>query len=151
MIIQAASLDWDQLSAIRPPSEPLLHPSVFDQAQFLLSDPYFDTKLLFDHVNEVLLETQQSHFISAYSAALVKPRICCLPLEEAVIDEIMREAEFYLLPQTPKRTLDQLVAKDLSGSRLQLDVRPETEQIIIHISEDILEESVLDVILQLHF
>lgn len=150
VIIQASSLDWDQLSAIRPLSEHLLHPSLFDQAQFLLSDPHFDTRLLFNHVNEVLLETQRSHFVSPYWPALVKPRICCLPLQEAVIDEIMREAEFYLLPQTQKRTLDQLVANDLSGSRLQLDVRPETEQIIIHISEDILEESILDVILQLH-
>ncbi|KAH6769036.1 hypothetical protein C2S51_014372 [Perilla frutescens var. frutescens] len=144
-IFQASSLNWDQLLSLH-----LVHPSLFDQAQFLLSEPHFDTRLLFDHVNEVLLETQRSHFISPYWPALVKPRICSLPLEEAVVDEIMREAEFYLLPRTQKRTLDQLVARDFSGSRLQLDFQPETEEIIIHISEDILEESVLDVILQLH-
>lgn len=143
-ILQASSLNWDTLS------EHLLHPSLFDQAQFMLSEPHFNKRLLFDHVNEVLLETQRSQLGSPYWPALVKPRIWSLPLEEAVVDEIMKEAEFYLLPRTQRRTLDQLVARDLSGSILQPDLRPETEQIIIHISEDILEDSVLDVILQLY-
>ncbi|XP_057775903.1 uncharacterized protein LOC130994835 isoform X1 [Salvia miltiorrhiza] len=146
LILEASCLNWDQLSAMRLLSEHLLHPSLFDQALFL----HLDTRLLFDHMNEVLLEMQRSHFLSPYWPAYAKPRICFSPLEEAVVDEIMRDAEFYLLPRTQRRTLDQLVAKDLSGPRSRPDVRPETDHIILHISDYILEESVLDVILELH-
>lgn len=147
LVFQASSLDWDQLSKIRPLSEELLHSSLFDEVEFQLSDSDFDTRLLFDHMNEVLLEIQRSHF---FSPAPVKPRICSVTLEELVLDEIMREAEFYLLPQTQTRTLDQVVAKDVADPRLWLDVHPETEHIMIHISEDILEESILDVIFEFH-
>lgn len=150
LIFKASSLNWDQLSAIRPSPKHLLHPSFFDQAQFLMFDSHFDTRLLFDHINEVLLETKRTHFTSPYWPAFAKPKICSLPLEETVVDEIMREAEFYLLPCTQSRTLDQLLAIDFSSSRSRPDFRAESEQIIVHISEDILEESVLDVVLQLY-
>ncbi|KAL1556844.1 hypothetical protein AAHA92_12411 [Salvia divinorum] len=146
LILEASSLNWDQFSAMTLLSEHLLHPSLLDQAQFLQFNPHFDTKLLFDHINEVLLETQRSHFLSPYWPAFAKPRICYFPLEEAVVDEIKRDAQFNLLPQTQGRTLDQLVAEDLSGPQSWPDVRPETEQIILHIAEYILEETVLDVI-----
>ncbi|XP_042021282.1 uncharacterized protein LOC121768796 [Salvia splendens] len=150
MILKASGLNWDQLSAMRLQSEHLLHPSLFGQAQYLGFAPHFDTRLLFDHINEVLLETQRSHLLSPYWPAFAKPRICCFPLEEAVVDEIMRDAEFYLLPWTQRRTLEQLIAKDLSGARSWPDVRPETEQIIHHISDYILVESIIDVIFELH-
>lgn len=150
LLLEASCLNWDQLSAMRPQSEHLLHPSLFDQGQFLMFDSHFDTRLLFDHVNEVLLETKRSHFVSPYWPAFAKPRICSLPLEEAVVDEIMRESEFYLLPRTQRRTLDQLLAVDFSGPRSRPDFRAKSEQIIAHVSEEILEESVLDVVLQLY-
>ncbi|XP_042009060.1 uncharacterized protein LOC121757608 [Salvia splendens] len=137
LILEASSQNWDQLSAMRLLSQHLLHPSLLDQAQFLQFDPHFDTKLLFDHIN----------FLSPYWPAFAKPRICYFPLEAAVVDEIKRDAQFYLLPQTQTRTLNQIVAQDYRAiNRGQMFV-PEKEQIILHISEYILEESVLDVIL----
>ncbi|KAL1569082.1 hypothetical protein AAHA92_00603 [Salvia divinorum] len=149
LILEASGLNWDQLSATRLLSGHLLHPSLFNQAQFMGFAPHFDTRLLFDHINEVLLETKRSHFVSPYWPAFAKPRICCFPLEETVVDEIMRDAEFYLLPRTQRRTLEQLVAKDLSGPR-SWRFRPEIEQIILHISDYILVESVLDVMFELN-
>ncbi|KAK6130071.1 hypothetical protein DH2020_036198 [Rehmannia glutinosa] len=150
LVLQASCLNWDQLSKIKPQSEELLHASLFDEVDFLPSDCHFDPKILFDHMNEVLLEIRRSHFCSPPLPSFVKRKNCSVPLEELVLDEIMREADFYLLPTTEERTLDEIVANDVADSRSWIDVRTEAEHVMIHISEDILEESVLDVVLGFH-
>ncbi|KAI3468725.1 hypothetical protein Pfo_025388 [Paulownia fortunei] len=148
LVLQASCLNWDQLSEIRSLPEELLHASLFDEVEFLPTDCYFDPKLLFDHINEVLLEIYQCHFCSPPWLAFRKPKIRPAPLAELVLDEIMTEADFYLLPWTEKRTLDQLVSKDVADCRSWLDVRLDTEQIVNEISEDVLEESILDILLE---
>lgn len=136
LVFETSSLNWDQISTIRPLSEELLN---------LFSDSHFDTRLLFDRMNEVLLQMQRSHLVSA---ATEKQRINHrLSLEEAVVDEIERESEFY---QTQERTLNQIVAKDVGDCRLWFDLMLESEHdIMIHISQHILEESIVDVMLDI--
>ncbi|KAG8374977.1 hypothetical protein BUALT_Bualt10G0051700 [Buddleja alternifolia] len=155
LVFQASCLNWDNILEMietRPLPEELLHASLFDELIEFLAPTYcyFDAKLLFDHMNEVLQEIYQSHFCLPPWLAFVKPRIQSVPLEEVVLDEIMNEADFYLLPQTEKRTLDQLVSKDMADCRSWLDVRHDTEQIVIDISEDLVDRSILDVLLELH-
>ncbi|KAL0393560.1 UNVERIFIED_CONTAM: hypothetical protein Slati_4322200 [Sesamum latifolium] len=150
LVLQTSCLDWDQLSEISCLPEDLLDESLFDEVEFLPPDCYFDPKLLFDHMNEVLLEIHQSHFCSPPWLAFTKPKIRSVPLAQLVLDEIMTEADFYLLPRTEKRTLDQLVSKDVAACRSWLDVRLDTEQIVIDVSEDVLEESILDMLLEFH-
>ncbi|XP_042005757.1 uncharacterized protein LOC121754473 [Salvia splendens] len=74
LILEASSLNWDQLSAMRLLSQHLLHPSLLDQAQFLQFDPHFDTKLLFNHINEVLLETQAIPLFISILASICKAK-----------------------------------------------------------------------------
>ncbi|KAL0331273.1 UNVERIFIED_CONTAM: hypothetical protein Sangu_1672800 [Sesamum angustifolium] len=150
LVLQTSCLDWDQLSEISCLPEELLDESLFDEVEFLPPDCYFDPKLLFDHINEVLLEIYQSHFCSPPWLAFTKPKIRSVPLAQLVLDEIMTEADFYLLPRTEKRTLDQLVSKDVAACRSWLDVQLDTEQIMIDVSEDVLEESILDMLLEFH-
>ncbi|KAK6158204.1 hypothetical protein DH2020_005518 [Rehmannia glutinosa] len=145
-VLQASCLNWDQLSRIKFPPEELLDASLFDEVEFLLIDCYFDPKLLFDRINEVLLEIYRFHFCSPPWPAFAKPKIGSMPLAELVLDEIMTEADFYLLPRTEKRTLDQLVSKDVADCRSWLDVRLDTERIVTEISEDFVEESILDIL-----
>ncbi|PIM98349.1 hypothetical protein CDL12_29171 [Handroanthus impetiginosus] len=150
LILQTASLTWDQLSEIESLPDKLLDSSLLDEVEFLFTDCYFDPKLLFDRINEVLLEIYQSHFCSPPWLASVKPRIRYTPLAELVVDEIMTQAEFYLLRRTERRTLDQLVSKDVAECRSWLDVRFDTERIMIDVSEDVLEESLLEILLEFH-
>ncbi|XP_011080944.1 uncharacterized protein LOC105164082 isoform X1 [Sesamum indicum] len=150
LVLQTSCLDWDQLSEISCLPEELLDESLFDEVEFLPPDCYFDPKLLFDHMNEVLQGIYQSHFCSPPWLAFTKPKIKSVPLAQLVLDEIMTEADFYLLPRTEKRTMDQLVSKDVAACRSWLDVRLDTEQIVIDVSEDVLEESILDMLLEFH-
>ncbi|GER47743.1 phosphatidylinositolN-acetyglucosaminlytransferase subunit P-related [Striga asiatica] len=149
LVLQSSFLNWEQLSEIGPRPQKLLHSSLFDEIEFLTSDHHhINHRLLFDHVNEVLLEIHRSHFSFFPWPEFFKPKKCILPLEKFVLDEIMRKtADYSLLTSTEGRTVDQLLANDVSDSRSWIDARTETEYIMIHISEDILEECVLDIIL----
>ncbi|XP_051136995.1 uncharacterized protein LOC127255509 isoform X2 [Andrographis paniculata] len=148
LVLQASCLDWDQLSKITILPEELLCPSLFDEVEYLLTDCFFDPKLLFDHINEVLIDIHCSYFCSCPSSSLVKPKTMSEPLAKLVIDEVMKQADFYLLPQTERRTLIQLVSKDVENSRSWLDVRLDTEQIVAYISEDFLEGCIIDTLLE---
>lgn len=148
LVLQASNLNWDQLSQISYPLEELLHESLFDEVELPPLECYYDPKLLFDHIHEVVMEIYRCHCCSPYWLPFTMPRIMSAPLVEVVLDEIMTEVDFYLLPMTEKRTLDQIVSNDVAKCRSWLDVRLDTEQIVIDISEDVLVESVLDVVLE---
>ncbi|KAL6536412.1 hypothetical protein OROGR_012984 [Orobanche gracilis] len=148
---KASCLNWDQLSRISSPSKELLPSSVYDEVEFLQSDCHLDKKLLFDHMKEVLLQVHRSRFSFPTCPSSVKLENSNVLLEELVLGEIMRKAdEFYLLPPTEERTVDQIVANDVSDSKPWTDAREEGEHITVHIAEDILEEAVLDIVLGLH-
>ncbi|XP_075505895.1 uncharacterized protein LOC142542885 isoform X1 [Primulina tabacum] len=150
LVLQASCMNWDHLSEIGPLPEELIHASLFDELEFPLINPNLNPKLLFDHINEVLLEIYQWNFSSPPWLTFIKPKITSLPLEEVVFDEIMKEADFYVLPQTKKRNLNQTVSKDIANSRMWLDARLDTEQIVIQVSEYFIEEFLLDVLLEFH-
>lgn len=150
LIMEASSLNWEQLSEIRCLPEDLLHESLFDEVELPPLDCYYDPKLLFDYVNEVLLEIYQCHFASPLSLASPSPKIGSTPLAEAVLDEVLAEADFFLLPTTEKRTLNELASKDIVKSRSWLDVRTDTEHIVSEVSEAVMEESLLDIMFEFH-
>lgn len=142
-VLQASRLNWDELSAIMPLTEQLICESLFDEVELPSADSPYDLKLLFDHINEVLLEVHRCHFGLPPWLSFIKSKIQFAPLERQVVDQVMKDADFYLLPRTEKRTLDQLVGKDVANSGSWLDIRLYTEEIVSQISEYVLEESIL--------
>lgn len=155
LVLEASSLNLDQLSEMSQmtsPPEELLHESLYHEVELPPHDCYYDPKLLFDHINEVLLEIYKCHFCSPpWLASSTAPKITSAPLAELVLAEILAdEAEFFLLPTTDRRTLEQLVSRDVVSSRSWLDVRLDTEHVAIEISEAVMEESLLDTLLQFH-
>lgn len=148
LVLQASCLNWEVLLAMKPPHQELFDPFLFDEVEFLPVDSTTDPKLLFDHINEVLLQMHRCHFYFPPSMAFAKPKTVHLPLVEAVLYEIMREADFYLLPRTEKRTLNHIISKDVANSRSWLDIGLDTEQIVDDVSEEVLKDSVLDTILE---
>ncbi|KAL2525028.1 Protein of unknown function (DUF3741) [Abeliophyllum distichum] len=147
-VLKASRVCWNDLSMIRAIPEQLLHASVFDEVEFLPTESRCDPKLLFDHMNEVLLEIYQRQISSSPWLSFIKPEIRSVPLEDRVFEEVTKNVKFHLLPHLGPITLDLLTRRDLEKSGSWLDLRLDTEDIAIHISEDILEESVVDIILE---
>ncbi|CAA0812166.1 Phosphatidylinositol N-acetyglucosaminlytransferase subunit P-related [Striga hermonthica] len=149
-VLEASCLDWDQLSEIASPHEEILDSFLFHEVEFSSVDGYFDLKLLFDRINEILVEIYEFHFCSPSWPSFVKPKIKPWPLAELVHDEVMKGAEFFLLPRTERRTLDQLVSKDVAKCGSWIDIRVDTEELVNEISDECVEECTLDVLLEFY-
>ncbi|CAI9772691.1 unnamed protein product [Fraxinus pennsylvanica] len=147
-VLEASRLCCNDLSMIRAIPEQLLNASVFDEVEFLPTESRCDPKLIFDHMNEVLLEIYQRQISSYPWLSFIKPEIRSVLSEEQVFDEVTKEVKFHLLPQLGAKTLDLLTGSDMAKSRSWLDLRLGTEDIAIHISEDIMEGSIVDIILE---
>ncbi|GER33064.1 hypothetical protein STAS_09169 [Striga asiatica] len=149
-VLEASCLDWDQLSEIASTHEEILDSFLFYEVEFSPVDGYFDPKLLFDRINEILVDIYEFHFCSPPWPSFVKPKIKPGPLAELVLDEVMKGADFFLLPRTERRTLDQLVSKDVAKCGSWIDIRVDTEELVNEISEEYVEECMLDVLLEFY-
>ncbi|KAL3645685.1 hypothetical protein CASFOL_010865 [Castilleja foliolosa] len=146
LLLRASRLNWDRLSKISPQCEELLRASLFKEVDVSSFDHCFDSKLMFDYINEVLVHIHLANF------SFLKPRNNYnVPLEELVVDKMMRKtAELYSHCRVEERTVDELVADDMLCSGSWIEAQPETECIVICIVEDILEEYVWDMFLCLY-
>ncbi|EPS65717.1 hypothetical protein M569_09061 [Genlisea aurea] len=132
-LLQASFLNWNKPSEIKFPSEELPQDPSSDEVS---SRCYFDKKLLFDHLNEALMEMQQQCRFSRTAVVVSKPEI---KLVEAAMNRIMSRAVFV-------RSLDQLLSEDVAEYRCGIDMLCHTEILVNGISDGILEESVIDMI-----
>ncbi|XP_042036124.1 uncharacterized protein LOC121782381 isoform X2 [Salvia splendens] len=142
LVMDASSLDWDHLSEIRSqPEQLLIHESLFEEVELPPLGCYYDPKLLFDRINQLLLEMYECHHCSPLPVPLkARPG----PLAETVLDEILAEADHFLLPTTEGRSLDEIVSEGAKCEPWLDDVRLDTERIVVEISEAILEEALLE-------
>ncbi|XP_047958053.1 uncharacterized protein LOC125203689 isoform X2 [Salvia hispanica] len=148
LVMEASSLDWDHLSEIiSQPEHMLLHESLFDEVELPPLGCYYDPKLLFDRINEVLLEIYKCHLCSPPFAP---PKTRSVPLAEAVLDEILAEADYFLLPTTDRRSLDEIVLQDAKCGPWLDDIRFDKERVVVDISEALMEGFLLDTLLQFH-
>ncbi|KAL1539260.1 hypothetical protein AAHA92_27899 [Salvia divinorum] len=149
LVMDASSLDWDKLSEIiSQPEHMLLHESLFDEVELPpLGCYYYDPKLLFDRINEVLVEIYKCHLCSPPSAPC-KTR--SVPLAEAVLDEILAEADYFLVPTRERRSLDEIVSQDTKCGTWLDDIRLDKERVVVEISEALMEGFLLDTLVQFH-
>ncbi|XP_022845496.1 uncharacterized protein LOC111368478 isoform X2 [Olea europaea var. sylvestris] len=147
-VLEASRSYCNDLSMIRAIPEQLLHAYVFDEVEFLPTESRCDPKLIFDHMNEVLLEIYQRQISSSPWLSFIKPEIKSMLSEDQVFDEVTKKVKFHHLPQLGPLTLDLLTGSDMAKSGSWLDIRLDTEDIAFHISEGILEESIVDIILE---
>ncbi|XP_040986163.1 uncharacterized protein LOC121234326 [Juglans microcarpa x Juglans regia] len=149
-VLQASGLNWDELSIKCHSSEQLLNQSLFNELKMSNNQFCGDFMLLFDCINEVLPEACQSNSGSSPWMLCIKPIIQPLTVDKTVIQEVRKCVDWYLLPQPPPRTPQQLAEQDLARSRTWLHIGEETEDIAIEMVEGALEELLMEIILELY-
>ncbi|KAK3010312.1 hypothetical protein RJ639_011382 [Escallonia herrerae] len=140
-VLQASRLNWEELLVKRLSSDQLLNPSLFDGVEM------FHPDLLSDCIYEVLLEAYKGYFGCSPWLSTIRPEILRAPLEEKVVDEVMKEVYWYLRQPIMPRTLEHLVGNDMAKSGKWFDIRLDTEEIVIQIVEDVLQESIMETVL----
>ncbi|KAF8380227.1 hypothetical protein HHK36_027709 [Tetracentron sinense] len=148
-VLQASGFSWEEFLERWHSSEQLLDLSLFDEVELLYSQFCGDRKLLFDCINEVLVDLCDRYFGCSPWVSFVKPNIRPLPVGKNIVSEVWEGIDWHLIPQLPPRTLDQIVGKDLAKSGTWMDLRFNTEDIGMEMEEAILEELMEDAIFEL--
>ncbi|KAJ9171385.1 hypothetical protein P3X46_014764 [Hevea brasiliensis] len=146
-VLQASGENWDEFYIMSNSSDPLLDPSIFDEVWSFPNQLSYDRKLIFDCINEVLMEVYGRYFGCPLGLSFAKPTIRPAPDMENAIREVWEGVYWYLLPLPLPRTLEQIVKKDMAKTGTWMDLRYDSETIIIEIGEaifkDLVEETTL--------
>ncbi|WMV43904.1 hypothetical protein MTR67_037289 [Solanum verrucosum] len=143
-------LNWEELWLNRHLSEQMLDAMLSDELETLALQCHSEPKLLMDYTNEALLEAYDSHFRFPPWLSFFQPKIWSFPPEKHLVEKVMNEVRQHLIPLMEQPTLNDHVEIDLSKSGSWLDIRNDTEDVLTQITDDVLEESIMYTVLQLH-
>ncbi|XP_012083387.1 uncharacterized protein LOC105642980 isoform X2 [Jatropha curcas] len=146
-VLHASELNWDEFYIMSNSSDPLLDPSIFDEVGLFPNQLCCDKKLLFDCINEALMEVYGRYFGCPLGLSFEKPHIRPAPDLRNAIHEVWEGVYWYLLPLPLPHTLEQIVRKDMAKTGTWMDFRNDSETMIIEISEaivkDLMEETMV--------
>ncbi|KAL5863482.1 hypothetical protein ACOSQ3_000996 [Xanthoceras sorbifolium] len=146
-VLQASVLNWDELCIKLLSTDQLIDPLLSDEVEFFPSKLCYEQKLLFDCINEVLMEVCGHYFGCSPWVSFAKPYIRPVPNMENVLGEVWDGVLWHLLPLPIPPTLDQTVSKDMAKSGTWMDLRYDTDSFGIEMGEAILEDLMEDTIL----
>lgn len=121
-----------------------------DELETLALQCHSEPKLLMDYTDEVLLEAYDFHFRFPPWLSFLQPKIWFFPLEKNLVEKLMKEVRQHLIPVMEQTTLNDHVENDLAKSGSWLDIRNDTEDILTQVTDDVLEESIMDIVVQLY-
>ncbi|KAK8599689.1 hypothetical protein V6N13_060488 [Hibiscus sabdariffa] len=146
-VLQLSSFNLDELYIKSLSSELLLDPLLLDEVEYFPNQLCPDQKLLFDCINEVLMEVCEYYFGSpgvSFGVSFVKPNIRPIPNMKNTIQEVWDGVHWHLLPLPLPRTLDQIVGKDMAKTESWMDIRLNTNIISVEMGDAILKDLVED-------
>ncbi|KAJ0049147.1 hypothetical protein Pint_15154 [Pistacia integerrima] len=144
-VLEAAGINWDELSLKSHSSDQLLDPSLFDEVELLPNEFCVDHMLLCDYINEVLGELCLSYFSCSPWLSFAKQ----IRPAKNMVYEVMKCVDWNLLAQQSTPTLDQLIEKDLARPGTWVNIRIEAEETINEMVESLLEELTLETAIHL--
>ncbi|KHG28999.1 Formate--tetrahydrofolate ligase [Gossypium arboreum] len=144
-VLEASSFEWDEFYIRSLSSDMLLDPLLLDEVEYLPNQLCHDKSLLFDCINEVLVEVC-GYYLGSPGVSFVKTNIRPIPNMKNTIEEIWQGVYWHMLPMPLPRSLDQIVRKDMAKVGTWMDLRLDTDCIGSEISEAIFEDFVEDTI-----
>ncbi|KAK8489662.1 hypothetical protein V6N11_007371 [Hibiscus sabdariffa] len=144
-LLQPSTFNWDELYIRSLSTQLLLDPLLLDEVEYFPNQLCPDQKLLFDCINEVLMEVCEYYF-GSLGVSFVKPNIRPIPNTKDTIQEVWQGVYWHLLPMPHPRTLDQIVRKDMAKTETWMDLRLDTDCIGLEMGDTILEDLVEDTI-----
>ncbi|XP_017701977.2 uncharacterized protein LOC103722359 isoform X2 [Phoenix dactylifera] len=142
-VLEISGLSMDELLKGWNLNDQFLEPSLFDEVGTSYGQLQNNPKLLFDCINEVLMEMQERFFRFNPWVSFIKPNVRPVPVDGDFIQEVSKGIDWHLCMQFPS-TVDQIVRKNLD-SGTWINLRFETEDIWIEIEytllDDLLEET----------
>ncbi|KAK9056178.1 hypothetical protein SSX86_027267 [Deinandra increscens subsp. villosa] len=139
-VLLSSDLNWSEFEKRWMSSDQILDASIFHEVETFSSRAKHDQRLLFDSTN-VALEEVCTRFIP--ESPFIKRNVWPVPKGMDLIIEVWSRLESSLCKVYP-RDLSKLVRNDLETSRMWLDLRSESREIVNKIEESIFEETIDD-------
>ncbi|CAN6836467.1 unnamed protein product [Brassica oleracea] len=141
-VVKSSELNWEELLVRSFYLEQVLEEALVDDIEFYPTNFCSDKRLLFDCINEVLMEfSGHGPWIS-----FAKPEVRFGPDMENVVEVVQEEVYWHLLPLPSPHTLDQIVKKDLARTGNWMDLRFDIGCIGSQTGEIILDELLEEII-----
>ncbi|XP_010512478.1 PREDICTED: uncharacterized protein LOC104788425 [Camelina sativa] len=146
-IVKSAGLDWEELLTRPFYSEQILEPELTDDVVFCPTQLCDDKNLLYDCIDEVLMDFCWNEFNPGPWISFLKPEVQLISDME-IAAKVAREGVYWhLLPLPSPHTLDQIVEKDMARPGSWMDLRFEIGCLGSYTSEIILDELVEEIIM----
>ncbi|CAN8237664.1 unnamed protein product [Cochlearia groenlandica] len=136
-VLDAVGSDFKELYLKAQLSDQLLEPALISNIRFCPNQLCPDHELLFDCINEVLMELC---CCCPPWVSLVTPKTRVFSTVESIIHEVQEAVYWHLLPLPLPHALDQIVRKDVAKAGNLFDIRCDIECIGFEASELILDE-----------
>lgn len=152
-IIEASEMSLsNEIYQNGPSKQDILYKCIADIMESYSYESYCELQLLFDCIHEVLSRIYSTYFGYPPWLSFLNRKIRPFPhgeKEQVVVDEVVKEVNLYLLQKEWQPTLDQIVEEDLRKSACSWpdDLCVDTEEILIQIAEDVLQDSIQDAVL----
>lgn len=143
-VLRACGPNWNELYLKSQSSDELLEPSFYGEVDFFCNHPQYDQNLVFDCINEVLLEMIDQYFRFCSLVSFIHPIIRPIPNLKAATCEVWKRVHWHLLlPMPLPRNLDQIVQKDMKSEKW-MDLRAGTDSIGFEMGDEILDDLIED-------
>lgn len=137
-VLEASGLSCDRFLEQWYSSDQLLDPSLFDEVEASYGLTPDSAKLIFDCIDEVLVEIHEKISSSSPWMSFIKPYVRPIPVGGKFIQEVYEGIDRHHQLQVPQ-TLEQIVEKDMDA-RAWMDTRFEIEGTVIEMGDAILED-----------
>ncbi|KAI3974954.1 hypothetical protein MKX01_005065 [Papaver californicum] len=148
-VLRASGLSWDEFASNYESSSHLLDASLISEVEVPSSRLCGEPELIFDCIDEVLVDLYERYFGCPPWLKFVKSDIRPAPVGNSIIQEVWEIIDSSLIPQPQPCTLDHIVGKDFNREGSWANLRLDIEDMGIEISEAILieliQEAVFDI------
>ncbi|CAI0441471.1 unnamed protein product [Linum tenue] len=139
-VLLASGLNWEEFYLMSDSSDQILDQSSCHEFEFCPNQLCHDKQLLFNCIDEVLMEIYDCYFGSSPGLSLGNPAtIRPIPDMNHTIDEVHERLHWHLLPLPSPLTLDQVVKKDMAKNGSWMDLRRDSETTLVDICEAVFE------------
>ena len=145
-VVKSSELNWEELLVRSFYLEQVLEEALVDDIEFYPTNICSDKRLLFDCINEVLMDFCENELNPGPWITLLKPEVQLISDMEVAAKVAQEGVYWHLLPLPSPHTLDQIVEKDMGKAGSWMDLRFDIGWIGSGTSELILDDLIEEII-----
>ncbi|XP_050228249.1 uncharacterized protein LOC126677602 [Mercurialis annua] len=144
VLLQGCPRNWDELAWKCYFSDQLLDRSMFDDINVWPDNQ----SLVFDYVNEVLVDTCWRYMRCSDWLSFIKPRIVSSTVTGNIHHQVMQNVDWNLISEQPMQTMEKIIENDLRKSMTWMDIRIDGEDVVSEMVDSLVEELIIEIALE---